>query len=537
MRNAAAQKFQSIRICFASAALALTHFAAYADSDLLGLIEFPNSGAKEAQADFIEGVLYLHNFEYEDAADAFKRAQEIDADFALAYWGEAMTYNHPLWHQQARESAEDALRRLARTAEERSKKAPTQREKDFLHAVEVLYGTTAESERLPKEERDDLYCDLMRRMHEQYPNDHEAATFYALSILGTASEGRDVATYMKSAAVSTTVWDANRNHPGAAHYLIHAYDDPDHAPLGLPMARAYSKIAPAAAHAQHMTSHIFVALGMWGDVVAANEIAIATENESGTVSPMWSPSASHYPYWLLYGYLQQGRYAKARELMETATERMQQTPNALEKRYFIAMRARYILDTQDWDAATRYTLPADESEPVYRFASAFSAIQLGKLEDARAHMNAMAPKTEGYETASTEAAVDVMKHQINGLIAIDEGDAAAGIALLEQAAALEAAMPFVFGPPSIVQPSTELLASALLDEKRFDEAIGTYERQLALTPLRAQSLIGLGRAQQGAGLIEAAAHTDEQLAKIWHDADANIGGYGDAAQTLSDTLD
>ena len=143
--------------------------------------------------------------------------------------------------------------------------------------MEVLFGTVGQSKNRTKPERVIQYREAMRRLHETYPEDNEATSFYGLSILAAGKAHRDFPTYMRAAAVLMEVWDANRMHPGAAHYLIHSFDDPVHAPLGLPMTLAYSKIAPAAAHAQHMTSHIFLALGRWSDVVSANETAFKIE--------------------------------------------------------------------------------------------------------------------------------------------------------------------------------------------------------------------------------------------------------------------
>jgi len=230
----------------------------------LGSISFPNSGTASAQPAFIRGVLELHSFEYEAAAEAFRDAQKADPGFALAYWGEAMTDNHPLWQQQDKAAAQAALARLGDTPTARAVKAPTDRERQYLAAVEVLYGDGS------KHDRDDAYMRAMGRLMAAYPDDMEARAFYGLSILGSRDGVRDFATYMRAAATVQPVFDANPDHPGAAHYLIHSFDDPIHAPLGLPAARKYSEIAPGAAHAQHMTSHIFVALGLWDDVIAAN---------------------------------------------------------------------------------------------------------------------------------------------------------------------------------------------------------------------------------------------------------------------------
>src|SRR5207247_4887324 len=227
-----------------------------------------SSGSPSAQSAFLRALAQLHNFEYDSAADLFKQAQQVDPRFAMAYWGEAMTYNHPVWADQDRDTAVKALERLGQTPEVRIAKAATEREKDYMRAVEILYGDG------DKVSRDFAYADAMAALHRKFPDDVDAAAFHALALLGTAHEGRDFAIYMQSAAILEPLFPSHPNHPGIAHYLIHSYDDPVHAPLGLRAARAYSKIAPSAGHAQHMCSHIFVAMGMWEDVVTANEAAI-----------------------------------------------------------------------------------------------------------------------------------------------------------------------------------------------------------------------------------------------------------------------
>ena len=190
-----------------------------------GEVSFANSGAAEAQRPFLHGLALLHDFEYEDAADAFRSAQKIDPSFAMAYWGEAMTYTHPVWFQQDAAAARAALQRLGATAEERLAKAKTERERDYLRAVDVLYGSGT------KNERDFNYADAMRAVHERYPDDVDATAFYAVALLGTSHQGRDFATYMRAAALLEEVLPSHPTHPGVLHYLIHCYDDPIHAPL------------------------------------------------------------------------------------------------------------------------------------------------------------------------------------------------------------------------------------------------------------------------------------------------------------------
>ena len=234
-----------------------------------------------------------------------------------------MTYNHPVWMEQDIASARKALKRLADTADEREAKAPTAREKAYMHAVEILYGEG------DKYARDAAYAEEMAALHATYPDDVDGTAFYALSLLGTAHEGRNVETYMRAAALLEPLFVTNPQHPGIAHYLIHSYDDPDHAARGLPAARAYSKIAPAAGHAQHMCSHIFIAMGMWDDMVGANETAMGLVNAIFAERHLPAAACGHYPEWLEYGYLEQGRARDAKKLLAACYEARKQRGRAL----------------------------------------------------------------------------------------------------------------------------------------------------------------------------------------------------------------
>jgi hypothetical protein len=330
-----------------------------------GHVDFANSGASTAQGDFLNGLALLHDFEYDSAAAAFRRAESTDPDFAMAYWGEAMTFNHPVWMQQDLASARAALNRLAPSPAMRRSKAQTEREKAYLGAVEILYGDGT------KEDRDAQYEDAMAKLHARYPEDVDAAAFYALSILGSAHAGRDLATYMRSAAVLEEAWISHRDHPGLLHYLIHSYDDPAHAPLGLRAARLYAKIAPDAGHAQHMTSHIFLALGMWTATVDANVAAIAAVNRARLAAGKMSIGCGHYSSWLEYAYLQLGNVESARSTLESCRAAMEAAqpmehpvhsmdPDDSVTGSFANMRLRYLLETGDWSGEVAgWTVPAN----------------------------------------------------------------------------------------------------------------------------------------------------------------------------------
>ncbi len=497
----------------------------------LGQIEFANSGAGVAQEAFLRGVLFMHNFEYEDAAAAFRAAQEADPDFALSYWGEAMTYNHPIWMEQDRDAAQAVLARLGASPEERASKAGSERERAYLHAVETLYGNTATSAGKAKEERDDLYRAEMRRLSEAYPDDHEATTFYALSILGSAHEGRDFGTYMRAAAAVEPVFESNPDHPGAAHYLIHSYDDPVHAPLGLPMARAYSRIAPDAGHAQHMTSHIFVALGLWDDVVAANENAVAVQNARQARLERRPVVCGHYPYWLEYGYLMQGRYQKARDVLDACFERVQSDPNPSERRHFTLMRARYVMDTGDFEAAARYVMdPGAELDFEYQVVDAVAAGLSGDVDGARAIHRRMLAELSAGETGAPA----VLTRALGGALAMWAGDGEAAVAAVQEAARMEAELPYEFGPPAVVKPMFELLGEFLADVGRHAEAEAAFAAQLERTPLRTTSLARLAEAAEASGSATIAAEARDRLAKIWHDADPEVRQAARLAQNGQD---
>ena len=457
-----------------------------AQENLLGEIEFPNSGSDSVQSDFIEGVLFLHNFEYEDAARSFRRAQERDPDFALAYWGEAMTHNHPIWMQQDQSEAQRVLEQLGSSVEERQTNAPTQREKDYLMTVELLYGNTLESEGKSKSERDFLYRDAMENLHETYPDDHEAAAFYGLSILGTAHEGRDYSIYMRAAGELLSIWNENQNHPGAAHYLIHSFDDPVHAPLGLPMARVYSEIAPAAAHAQHMTSHIFLALGMWEDVVDANIVARDVQNTRENELNESTTVCGHYPWWLQYGYLQGGETDKAEQVLNNCLERMENNPDSGETWHFAIMRAHQAIDTENWTASETFTYdykPATPGARNYYFSLGYESLQSGDLETAR-HYFEQLTETED------EVEKEIQGEQLEGLLLIAEGNTDEGLEKIHSSVTAELELPIDFGPPTIVKPSLELLGDVLMDLGEYEKAIEAYDKQLERTPNRRRTLMG-----------------------------------------------
>ncbi len=460
------------------------------DGPRLGSLEFPNSGSAAAQEDFIEGVLYLHSFEYAHAAESFRRAQDVDPEFTMAYWGEALTYTHPVWNQQDLEKALEALDRYGPDREARHTKVPSDRERMYLEAVEILYGEGG------KEQRDTLYADAMRLLMESYPEDLEAKTFYAVALLGLSQGDRNIPTYMEAAEVAKQVFEQNKDHPGAAHYIIHSYDDPSNAPRGLEAARAYSVMAPDAGHAQHMTSHIFLAMGMWDDVIRANINATAvTDREQGR-SPV---GCGHYNEWLLYGYLQVGNVQDAGRLMSECMDDVighERNPNSLAD-----MRAAYLVDTEDWDGAV-FAMAADTADLDLFMRSAvdlvdgLAAADQGALEAAWAAVQRMEARRPSI-VPSARGNAEVMERTLRAAVLFASGDRDSAVAEVRRAAELEASLPFAFGPPAVYKPPRELEGEFLLEMAQLDEAKAAFEKALARTPERFKTAEGLAAASTG----------------------------------------
>jgi tetratricopeptide (TPR) repeat protein len=520
--------------------------AGAADPARLGHLEFPTSGAAAAQAPFMEGILLLHSFEYEDAREAFRKAREIDPGFVMAAWGEAMTFNHPIWREVDLEAGRAALRTFAPTPEERQAKASTQREKDFLAAVEILYGEGT------KLERDIAYSEAMGRMAARYPDDMEPRAFHALSILGTAQGVRDHRTYMKAAAVAEEVYRVNPEHPGALHYLIHSYDDPEHAVLGLRAARVYARVAPAASHAQHMISHIYVALGYWDETVDANEKSFRVSEERAQRKGLPLHSRSHHAlHWLQYAYLQEGRYEDAWKLMEIMDADAAASGKSGDLWYHAMMRAGWLVETRRFDRVPGAMATVGVSiagAAAGEFATGLVALEKGDTAAARSAHAALLTRLGAGAVAGDEhaqcatpmnaptdtQAAEVMGKELEGLIAWQDGEREKAVALMTQATELEDAMPFEFGPPVVVKPSHEMLGEMLLETDRPAEALAAFDESLARAPRRSLSLLGKARAAGRLDMPMLAMETWDTLGKIWQKADADLPEFQDLRRRIDE---
>jgi tetratricopeptide (TPR) repeat protein len=492
----------------------------------LGSVSFPNSGAPEAQHHFLRGVLLLHSFEYDFAADAFRKAQEIDPDFALAYWGEAMTYTHPVWNQKDTGAALAALARYALTPAARTAKAPTDRERAYLAAVDVLYGHGE------KAALDTLYSIAMERLASTYQDDLEAQAFYALSLLGLSQGDRNVPTYMEAGTIALAAFQQNPDHPGAAHYTIHSFDDPTHAILAMEAARAYGPIAPAAAHAQHMTTHIFLARGLWDDVVKANIRADAVTDRNLAARDLPPTFCGHYNEWLMYGYQQQGRYDDAEALLmgcfaQAHNERLPDGMRQAAARSYVYMRSLNLADTRNWNG-TPATSEMDvgstsmSTRLMQAWGTGVAALHRGDRPTAEKHYAFLQDNGGSAEATWESPYVPVWQGTLHALLLADAGDRESALLAAKKAADYEASLPVDFGPPVAFKPARERQGEILLDMGRAEDALSVFEMALARTPNRILSLAGYAKAAATAGRMDIATNAYRLLADLLTGADADM---------------
>jgi tetratricopeptide (TPR) repeat protein len=523
----------------------LALWAAQPPSPSLGTISFPNSGAPTAQPAFIRGVLLLHSFEYDDAIDAFRQAQKADPAFAMAYWGEALSYNQPLWLNENLHKARgvlDRLRAVQRPGQTQSQSrgpapltAPTAREQGYIEAVERLFGAG------DKASRDRAYADRMGRLHAQFPEDDEASAFYALALLSTIPPGeRNLPVSMKAGEIALAVLTRNPEHPGANHYALHAFDDGEHAARALKAARTYARIAPASSHARHMPSHVFLPLGMWDEAVASDESAFAA---SVDIAKRKGLPPSQYDFhalsWLHYEYLQQGRFAKAREVMKTVEDAMQaggagraggaggashQHESEIGKGYgetslkseLASMKARLVVESGDW-ARMKGQGSFDNIDELLALGMASIPLRDPGRADAALEQLANAAKTIPDQDAREVAAI--MAAELEGLIKLGRGDSTGALAALARAAQLESKRPRPVARPYPIKPAGELYGEILLGTADAKAAAVQFKAALARTPGRAASLLGLARATSVTGPPADAARVAKAFLAAWHLAD------------------
>jgi tetratricopeptide (TPR) repeat protein len=480
-------------------------------SSRLGAVHLNVTGKPEAQPHFEKGLLLLHSFQYSDAQEAFAAARSIDPNMAMAYWGEAMTHNHPIWQEQDYTAATAIIDSLDKVTAEL-----TEIERDFIAAMRLLYTPNLE-----KAKRDANYAEALKAMTVKYPSSEEVAAFYALSIMGAVQEGRDTAAYALAAKVAMAVIEKNPEHPGALHYYIHACDDPENSAKAIDQAYAYAKVAPDAAHALHMPSHIFLAMGLWDDLVASNVDAWNASDERRIRKELdYAALDYHSFHWLMYGYLQRGQVDSAEAVVRRMAAYAEKEPVKRARVHISFQQSTFLAETGDYTHSV-FDIPVDitgfniTSRAQHHYVKGVNGFQRNdttgianayRIIEKDCRLEALFLDTADFKICidldrdmPRQIDIDlstVMALQLRGFDAQLRGDTILAESRFREAAELDHSLSYSFGPPVIRKPATELYADWLLDRGRYEEAREQYTKTLERNPGRRLSLEGLKRIDQ-----------------------------------------
>jgi tetratricopeptide (TPR) repeat protein len=483
----------------------------------LGTVAFPISCAPSVKKAFERGVALLHSFWYEEAEKEFQQIATEDPNCAMAHWGVAMSLWHQLWNHP---DAKVNQRGLDEVHEAKTTDGPTTaREKAYIAAIAAFYS---DSKKLSHEARAKAYSAGMKKVYESYPDDHEAAVFYALSLLG--SEPHDDATFAnrrQAAAILEKLFATDPDHPGVAHYLIHSYDKPQLAQLGLPAARRYAQVAPAAPHALHMPSHIFARVGLWQDDINSNLASIAATRKTAAMHMGGEGHQFHAMDFLIYAYLQSGGEADAAKVIDEiktmpkmksmyGSDFDPQT-NALTK-----FPAIYDLELRHWsDAAALQVVPGSlrGDQSITHWARAIGAARSGNPAEAHKDLQQI-------ENIRREFAAE-KKTEYAEAVGADYQEAAAWVAHAEgkDDEAINSLRTLADKADKLGEepegiPAREQLADLLLEAKRPQQALAEYQTDLKLNPNRFNALYGAARAAEAAGKQKDAAEYYALLLKV-----------------------
>jgi len=492
------------------------------------------------QEKFDEGLLLLHNFEYDDALVAFEEATAKDSTEILTHWGEAMSHYKALWKLQNTDNGKAILARIGDTKEELSDPI----KKVLWEMVEIMYG---EGE---FEERNDMIKEHLSSSHKKYPNHQEIAAFYALSLIWSTEEYGDGSDDLRLAAsITDKITKVNPLHPGALHYKIHALDGPTSAKDAIEAANTYAKVATDAAHALHMPSHIYLALGNWNDVVNSNQGSYdASVDRMTNLDLLDGARGYHSLAWLHYGLLQQGKYDKAEQILNDMLTYVPKDPTKGARGYLVGMQSRQLAESGDVSEETLLDIDVkvDDIGLMAQSARSFLRAQIAfKNEDAKIltdEINWLSDKiftsslqiedggipmcaagTSRYApTENSIKSAKVIQSQIQGMKALLEGKEELFAVHLKNAVALEEQTDFPAGPPRITKPAFEQYGEWLLDQGDYAEANKQFDKALMRMPRRSKSLIGKMTAHKALNQNEKLEEVVSELQSILAHADLEV---------------
>lgn len=489
-----------------------------------GTVDFSLVCSEEVQSDFNLAVALLHSFEYTEAEKVFAKVIEQDPECVMAYWGAAMCNFHPLWAPPG----ETDLRKGSKIVEAGRAivKDKSTRESDYLEAIAAIYDhweTVDYRTRLLK------FKAASKKIFEKYPGDKEGAIFYALALDASANPADKTFENQKIAGkILNALFEKEPDHPGIAHYLIHNYDYPELAELGLPAARKYASIAAGSAHAQHMPSHIFVRLGLWDEAIQSNTNSISAAQcyaENIGETGHWDEELHGLDY-LVYAYLQKADDEKALEQINYMKSIREVFPKNFKVAYaFAASPVRYVLERKDWVAAAGLTLePADFPWEQFlwekannNFGRLLGTVHIGKIEDAYAELTQLRSIHAKLLQAKESYKANLVLIQLKAgeaWIKLSEGKQSRAVELMTEAAIMEEATAKHPVTPGEVIPARELLGDMYFELGRYKDALEAYETDLKFHPWRFNGMYGAGLAAEKVGKLDEAAGYFSFLASI-----------------------
>ena len=502
----------------------------------VGKVTFPITCASEVQSDFARGVALLHSFFYEEARRVFTSVAERDPKCAMAQWGIAMTWWHPIWTPPTPDEM-----RAGKTAIEKAMamKPGTEQERGFISALNTYYNTPDSSSAAPvgqschgpvgSRDRVIAYEKAMRQLRDKYPGDFEVQTFYAFAVLSVGYATPNDTTLSKqleAAVILEKLWKQNTNHPGVVHYLIHAYDYPQLAQRGLAAAQSYASIAPWVPHALHMPSHIFTRLGMWDESITANRASAEASRAYAAMRHRDATEAEelHALDYMAYSYLQEARDTEAKKIVDLAAK-VRQTNPELEFSGAYALAAiptRYVFERNDWAAAANLTIPNVPHwssfpfmEALIEYGHALGRAHSGDLKGARkaiARMQQLRDATKDPKFDYFKSHLDLQMQAASAWAAAAEGKKNEAIDMLRLAADSEDILGKHPVSPGAFVPIREQLGSLLLEMGQPKEAQREFEAALKIYPGRFRGLYGAAQAAEQAGDNENATRYYTKLA-------------------------
>ncbi len=468
----------------------------------IGQVTFATSCAPAMQKPFERAVALLHSFWYLESAKAFTAITQADPGCAMAYWGVALSQ----WTQIWAPPQPAGLRRGADAMEKaKAAGATTDRERDYIAAADLFFK---DADKLDHRTRAAAYARAMEQVYQRYPQDREAAAFYALALQATADpHDKTFTNQRRSGEIAEKIFAAEPNHPGAAHYIIHAYDYSPIAQQGLPAARRYAQFAPSVPHALHMPSHIYVLLGMWPETVKGNLVAAEAEKDRGNPD-----DRMHALDYLVYAYLQQAQDTDARRVLDEARGIM---ADLAAKNYnsgratapfaMAAIEARWTMERGRWaEAAVIEPRPSNfpQTEAMIYFARGIGAARTGNVTQARADVDKLGALRDALtqkKDAYWAELVEIQRRAVAAWVARAEGRNDDALALMRGAADLEASTEKHNISPGPIALARELLGDMLLDARQPALATAEYEAALKIAPNRFKALQGVAKSAQLAG--------------------------------------